>query len=66
MKDALEQLRFAEEYLPDDINLQYNLGLAYFQAKEYDKAREYAKRAYDRGFPLQGLKNMLIKAGKWK
>ncbi|KAB2927599.1 MAG: tetratricopeptide repeat protein [Dechloromonas sp.] len=64
-QEALEQLRFADENSPDDTNVQYNLGLAYFQLKEYEKAREYAKRAYDRGFPLPGLKNMLIKAGKW-
>lgn len=64
-KEALEQLRFADELSSDDTNVQYNLGLAYFQIKEYEKAREYAKRAYDRGFPLPGLKNMLIKAGKW-
>ena len=65
-KAALEQLRLADEYSPDDTNLQYNLGLAYFQAKEYGLAREYAKRAYDRGYPLPGLKQMLIKAGKWE
>jgi tetratricopeptide (TPR) repeat protein len=65
-KDALQQLRLAEEYSPDDINVQYNLGLAYFQAKEYRLSQEYAKRAYDRGFPLPGLKQMLIKAGKWE
>lgn len=65
-KEALEQLRLAEEHSPDDTNVQYNLGLAYFQAKDYDLARQYAKRAYDRGFPLPGLKQMLIKAGKWE
>lgn len=64
-KEALEQLRFADEYSPDDANVQYNLGLAYFQAKDYEQARQYAKRAYERGFPLPGLKQMLIRAGKW-
>lgn len=65
-KDALEQLRLAEEYSPNDMNIQYNIGLAYFHAKEYKLSREYAKKAYDRGFPLPGLKQMLIKAGKWE
>lgn len=65
-KEALVQFRFADENSPDDTNVQYNLGLAYFQAKDYEQAREYAKRAYDRGFPLPGLKQMLIKAGKWE
>jgi len=64
-KEALEQFRLADEHSPDDTNVQYNLGLAYFQAKDYEQAREYAKRAYDRGFPLPGLRQMLIKAGKW-
>jgi len=65
-KEALEQLRLAEENAPDSANIQYNLGLAYFQAKEYELARKYAKRAYAGGFPLPGLRQMLIKAGKWE
>jgi len=65
-KEALEQLRAAEENAPDDRNVQYNLGLAYFQLKEYEQARKYAKQAYERGFPLPGLRQMLIKAGKWE
>ncbi|MDR2839007.1 MAG: hypothetical protein LBV49_10675 [Azonexus sp.] len=66
IKEGVEQLQAAEENAPDDSNVQYNLGLAWFQIKDYDKAREYAKRAYEGGFPLPGLRQMLIKAGQWK
>lgn len=48
-----------------DSNAYYNLGLAYFQKKNYERARENAKRAYALGFPLPGLRDLLKKAGKW-
>lgn len=65
LDDALSQLLEAETMAPDDRNVLYNLGLAYFKTKNYDKAREYAGRAYQLGFPLPGLRNMLERAGKW-
>jgi hypothetical protein len=37
----------------------------YFDMKDYGKAVEYAKKAYDLGFPLAGLRNKLKQAGKW-
>jgi hypothetical protein len=36
------------------------------QRKNYEEARNYAKKAYELGFPLPGLKNQLIQAGKWE
>ena len=48
-----------------DANLHYNLGLAYLDLKELDKSVEHAKKAYDAGFPLPGLRNMLRDAGAW-
>jgi tetratricopeptide (TPR) repeat protein len=50
---------------PENAAINYNLGLAYFKKKEYDNANKYAKKAYALGFPLPGLKNRLIEAGKW-
>ena len=41
-KEALEQLLLAEEYLGTNGNLQYNIGLAYFELHNYDKSLEYA------------------------
>lgn len=63
---ALEQLTTANERRPDDPNIHYNLGLLYFDAKNYAKAGEHAKRAYALGFPLEGLKNKLKSVGAWK
>ncbi len=64
--EALQQYLKAEELLKNNTNLFYNMGLLHFNMKDYDKSLEYAKKAYSRGFPLPGLRNMLVKAGKWK
>lgn len=66
--DALAQYKKAEELLKNQKtvgNLYYNMGLLYFNKKDYVKARDFANKAYDRGFPLSGLKEMLIRIGKW-
>ena len=62
---ALEQLLFAAEIEPDNPTTSYNLGLLYLKKKDYDKSLFYAKKAYERGFPLQGLRNQLIQINKW-
>jgi tetratricopeptide (TPR) repeat protein len=64
--DAKRQLEQAAKLAPNDANVAYNLGLVYADLKEWDKAMGYAKQAYAAGFPLPGLKDKLIKAGKWK
>jgi tetratricopeptide (TPR) repeat protein len=43
--------------------IQYFLGLAYLDLKDYDKALEHARSAYSLGYPLQGLRNRLKAAG---
>ncbi|HRQ05057.1 MAG TPA: tetratricopeptide repeat protein [Nitrosomonas halophila] len=65
-KEAVEQLEVAVNLEPDNVTALYNLGLLYFKLKNYDKANEFANRAYALDFPLPGLKNKLIKAGKWR
>ncbi|BCT69210.1 tetratricopeptide repeat protein [Nitrosospira sp. NRS527] len=62
---ATEQLQIAAELQPENPTINYNLGLLYMQRKNYEQAKTYAKKAYELGFPLPGLKNQLIKAGKW-
>jgi tetratricopeptide (TPR) repeat protein len=62
---AVEELQQAEKSLGDSSNLHYNLGLAYFGLKDYGKALAHAHRAYELGFPLPGLRNMLTREGKW-
>ena len=63
---ATEQLVLAAELQPDDPTINYNLGLLYVKKKDYEQARTHAKKAYEQGFPLPGLRNQLIQAGKWE
>jgi tetratricopeptide (TPR) repeat protein len=65
-KAAVEQLEMARAGGLGSANFQYNLGLAYFQAQEYEKARAQAYKAKEMGYELQGLKNLLTKAGQWR
>lgn len=51
------------ESLMKSPELDYNMGLSYLELKEYDKAREYAIKAYSAGYPLPGLKNRLARQG---
>ena len=64
--DAIEQLEIAVNLESDNVAALYNLGLLYFKRKDYEKANYYANQAYGLNFPLPGLKNKLIKAGKWQ
>lgn len=50
----------------DDPQVTYNLGLAYFDLQEYDKALVYAKKARQMGIALTGLRTRLERAGKWR
>jgi len=63
---ALAQYRAALDLGAADSNTYYNLGLLYFEIKEYDTALEYAQKAYAGGFPLPGLKDKLRRVGKWR
>ena len=49
----------------DNVPANYNLGLIYLHEGNYEKAREHARKAYAADYPLQGLKNGLVEAGKW-
>ncbi len=64
--EALNQLNKAVELGEDSPNTSYNIGLIYYDLYEYDKALSFAHRAYGSGFPLPGLRNKLIRAGKWR
>jgi tetratricopeptide (TPR) repeat protein len=43
--------------------LEYALGLAYFDSDQFEKAREHARRAYALGYPLPNLRDKLTRAG---
>lgn len=63
---ATEQFQEAIRLQPEDPTINYNLGLLYLKQKDYERAKTYAKKAYELGFPLPGLKNQLRQAGKWE
>jgi tetratricopeptide (TPR) repeat protein len=63
--EAIADFSAVVQQQPDNANAHYNLGLAYFEAKDYARARDEAKLARDLGFPLEGLKGKLKSAGKW-
>ena len=63
---ALKQLNEAVQLGEDSANLQYNIGLVYFNLGKYDEALNHAHLAYQAGFPLPGLRDKLKRAGKWK
>jgi predicted Zn-dependent protease len=65
IQEALSEYKEAEKLEPDNASILYNMGIIYFKQKDYEQSRAYAKKAYARGFPLPGLKKMLIRAGKW-
>jgi tetratricopeptide (TPR) repeat protein len=45
--------------------INYNLGLLLVEMKDYSAAVERAKRAYELGYPLPGLRNKLVRLDKW-
>lgn len=63
--EAIEQYHEAVRLQPENANINYNLGLLYLKKKDYGQSINYAKKAYELGFPLPGLRNKLKRAGKW-
>lgn len=66
--EARTQLDEAEKVRgdPSDFDVDYNMGLLYFELGAYDKSLEAAKRAYALGAQLPALQNKLKAVGKWK
>ena len=64
--EAIAKLEQAASIDSSDANIQYNLGLAYFDVGQHEKALKSAHRAYAAGFPLPGLREKLKRAGKWR
>lgn len=61
---AVEILEKAKAKIGDkSVELSYFLGLAYFETEQLEKAKEEAKKAYEGGYPLLGLKNKLKHKG---
>lgn len=63
---AIGKLLRAQELSGENANIHYNLGLAYFDLRDYDQALAHAHAAYGLGFPLPGLRSKLEGIGKWR
>lgn len=63
--EAIAQLEQATKIAGDNPFTHYNIGLAYFDIKIYDKALAQAHRALALGFERTQLRDLLEKAGQW-
>ena len=63
--DATSQLEIATTLAKDNAFTHYNIGLHYFDLKNYDKALAQAHKAMALGFLQTGLQEQLDKVGKW-
>ena len=63
--DATSQLEVATTLAKDNAFTHYNIGLHYFDLKNYDKALAQAHKAMALGFLQTGLQEQLDKVGKW-
>ena len=50
------------EHMSAEIN--YHLGLAYYDNKQYERSKQHANIAYELGYPLQGLRRKLNQINK--
>jgi hypothetical protein len=64
--EAVAQLDQATRIAGESVFTQYNIGLAYFDMKIYDRALTQAHRALALGFERVELRQLLEKAGQWK
>jgi tetratricopeptide (TPR) repeat protein len=65
-QDAVKQYQKAAALDNHHAEYHYDLGLAYFALKDFDKANRAAQIAYQQGISLITLKEQLIAANAWK
>jgi hypothetical protein len=63
--EATSQLELATTYAKDNGFTHYNIGLHYFDMKNYDKAQVQAHKAIELGFTQTALRDQLQSIGKW-
>lgn len=66
LQEANAQLEIATGHAKDNPFTHYNIGLHYFDIKNYDKALASAHRALALGWDKTVLRDQLQAAGKWK
>jgi tetratricopeptide (TPR) repeat protein len=67
--DRERALRWWEEAIaidPDNAEAHYNLGVMMVDEGRFADARSHAWAAYAAGYPLQGLREKLLRAGQWQ
>jgi len=64
--EAVTQLEQATRIADENAFTHYNIGLAYFDMKLYDKSLAQAHKALALGFERTELRDLLEKAGQWK
>jgi len=64
-QDAVTQLEVATTAAADNPFSHNNIGLVYFDLKEYDKALRQAHKAISLGFVQTTLREQLTRVGKW-
>lgn len=64
--EALQQLEQAVGRAKDNGISQYNIGLVYFELKEYDRAVAQAHAAMSLGYTRPELADMLKRVNKWR
>jgi tetratricopeptide (TPR) repeat protein len=64
-QEANAQLEIATVQAKDNGFTHYNIGLHYFDMKNYDKALAQAHKALALGFTQTALRDELQKVGKW-
>jgi tetratricopeptide (TPR) repeat protein len=65
-QDAIQSFNEAIKLDPSSVNAHYNLGLSYFETKQYARANDEAQQAYALGAPLSGLRMKLQGVKQWK
>lgn len=64
--EAIESYKRAIVLDPRSGNAHYNLGLVYFEQKQFEPANRHAQIAYALGMPFPALRDRLTQAGQWK
>lgn len=65
-QEAKAQLGAVETLAGDNPFTYYNLGLLYFELKDYDKALAHAHTALQMGVKQTGLQDKLTQVGRWR
>lgn len=65
LERAEMQYNYALQLMPNSAEVHYNLGLFYYDLNKMNLAVMHGNKAYELGFPLQGLKDKLKKKGVW-